>query len=263
MTHTTSLVDIHTKCLDGFCNQLRMLLAGIYLVRENYIERYTQEWTLSNHNNVDFLDFFVPIHSIRIKNVSQKNVTYTEGTFKGLTDKYVEHNDIKWNTNLLTAFKSLKLKDSVQQRVDCYIKKIKCQNLVGVHVRRTCKLSANKVFNRKGHLLDNKELLYLLEDYKQNIYVATDNKETQRFFKTNLGKQFVAYKSISNGTENFNYDTYYRDKVIRHTSALHTIIDFYVLLNCKRFIGTENSSFTSLIYHLRDNKNDYKINSCV
>ncbi len=46
---------------------------------------------------------------------------------------------------------------------------------------------------------------------------------------------------------------------MRFTEPLHTIIDFYTLLNCKRFLGTESSSFSALIYHLRNTPNDYKI----
>lgn len=258
LTSNNQLQDIYAKCNDGFCNQLRMLLAGEFLVKEKYIQSYTQEWTTTNHNNIDFLNFYETPSFINFKKIPNKEVNWVDGTFAGMTGKYIEKNGKKWPLNLIKAFKTLKLKNNIQQIIDRYLQDINTSELLGIHVRRTCKLGVNKEFNRTSVLLTNKQYLEILEDYNLNVYVSTDNKETQSYFKQNLKTRYNAFKDIEKGIEEY-CSVYRREDVVRFTDPLHTIIDFYTLLNCKRFIGTESSSFSALIYHLRNKPNDFKI----
>ena len=252
---------IYAKCNDGFCNQFRMLLAGEFLVREKLVQTYTQEWTITNHNNVNFLDFFEHPKHVQLKSIPQTKVNWSDGSFAGMTSKYIEKNGQKWGKNLRVTFGTLKLKPHIQQIVDEYLCDIKSSNTLGVHVRRTCKIGVNKIFNRNVNLLTNKQYLELVNDYKLNVYISTDNKETQRLFKQHLKKRCLIYQDINKGCEDYCSENYTRADVVRFTTPLHTIIDFYTLLNCKRFIGTESSSFSALIYHLRDTADDYKITS--
>ena len=254
---------IYAKCNDGFCNQFRMLLAGEFLARESLVQTYTQEWTTTNHNNVNFLDFFEPPKYIQLKNLPQTKVNWSDGSFAGMTGKYIEKNGQKWAKNLRDTFSTLNLKPSVKQKVDAYLQSINTHNFVGVHVRRTCKLGVNKEFYRTSVLLTNEQYLDILRDYNLNVYLATDNKESQMYFKQHLKKRYFAFKDIKKGLEKHCSEEYTRKNVVRFTTPLHTIIDFYALLNCKRFIGTESSSFSALIYHLRNNANDFKIISNV
>jgi len=252
---------INAKCNDGFCNQLRMLLAGILLVRDGCIKEYNQEWTITNHNNINFLDFYDEPQFITLKSISQVDINWTDGCFAGMTGKYIDKNGQKWAKNLKDVFKSLRLKPTVQQIIDNYLQDIDIENHIGVHARRTCKIGGNKHFNRTNLLLTNQQFLDIVEDYKLKVFVATDNKQTQDYFKKHLKDRFVAYNDIAAGSENHSSNEYIRENVARFTGALHTIVDFYTLLKCKRFIGTETSSFSSLIYHIRGNANDYKITS--
>ncbi len=254
----TQPITIHAKCNDGYCNQLRMVLAGIILVQEEHVKEYNQEWTNTNHNNVNFLDFYETPNFINLKKISNKEVNWVDGTFAGMTGKFIEKNGKKWPLNLIKAFKTLKLKDNIQQIVNKHLQDINAKKLLGIHVRRTCKLGVNKDFNRTSVLLTNKQYLDILEDYNLNVYVSTDNKETQNYFKQNLKERYNAFKDIEEGIEDYCSE-YKREDVMRFTEPLHTIIDFYTLLNCKRFLGTESSSFSALIYHLRNTPNDYKI----
>lgn len=262
-TRTYLQQHIRTKCSDGFSNQLRMLLAGEYLVQENYIQSYTQEWTTSNHNNIDFLDFFEPLKFARLETIAEHKITRVDGEFAGMTGKYINQSSGKWPVNLRKAYSSLKLKPDVKQLVEEYMQRINCTDVVGIHVRRTCKTSANKEFNRTNKQLTNQEFLALLHDDDSQVYVATDNRETQDYFKAQLKDRCVVYQDILEGAEDYCSGEYIREAVTRFTSPLHAIIDFQVLLNCKRFIGTENSSFTALIYHLRNSREDYSIISSV
>jgi hypothetical protein len=250
---------VYAKCDDGFCNQLRMLLAGEYLVQKNYLQSYTQEWAVSNHNNVNFLDFFEPPKFAQLENIPQNKITRVDGDFCGMTGRYAAQNANQWSSNLRETFKTLKLRPDIQQTVDEYLQKIDCANVVGIHARRTCKLSANRAFSRATRHLTNEELLAELTDNDLKVYVATDNRETQEYFKQHLKERCIVYSDILYGAENHCSVEYIREDVTRFTEALHTIIDFYSLLSCKRFIGTESSSFTALIYHLRGVEDDYRI----
>lgn len=258
MSNNKTLSTINAKCNDGFCNQLRMVLAGIVLVQEGYVKEYNQEWTNTNHNNINFLDFYETPSFINFKKIPNKDVNWIDGTFAGMTGKYIEKNGKKWPLNLIKAFQILKLKNNIQQIIDQYLQNINASELIGVHVRRTCKLGVNKQLNRTSVLLTNKQYLDILEDYNLSVYVSTDNKETQNYFKQNLKERYNAFKDIEKGTENY-CSLYDREKVVRFTDPLHTVMDFYTLLNCKRFVGTESSSFSALIYHLRNNPNDFKM----
>ena len=250
---------IYAKCNDGFCNQFRMLLAGEFLVQEKLIQSYTQEWTITNHNNVNFLDFFEHPEHVQLKSIPQTKVNWSDGSFVGMTSKYIEKNGKKWPTNLKKIFKTLKLKVSIQQIINKHLQDINVHNLLGVHIRRTCKLGVNKLFDRTSVLLTNQQYLDILQDYNLYVYIATDNNETQTYFKNKLKERCKIYKEILRGAEGFCGIDYNRKNVLRFTDSLHTIIDFYTLLNCKRFIGTESSSFSALIYHLRGNKNDFAL----
>jgi hypothetical protein len=251
---------LNIKCGDGFCNQLRMLLAGEFLMQQNLIQSCNMEWTLTNHNNVSFLDFYKKPKYINFKKLLPHEVNYTEGVFAAMTDNYILHNNQNWAFNLIKIFKTLKLKTKIQHLISDYHKKINCRNLVGVHIRRTCKTGVNKLFpERQKCLLTNQEYITAIKKSKLQAFVATDNKETQNYFKEQLNRQCIVYQDILEGTEDHNSYEYNKKTVKRFTEALHTIIDFYTLLNCKYFIGTEYSSFTSLVYYLRNNINDYKI----
>lgn len=255
---------LNIKCSDGFCNQFRMLLAGEFLMQQNLIQSCNMDWSLTNHNNVNFLNYYEPPSFVVLRNLLQHEVNYTDGCFSGMTGRYIEQNGKKWPLNLINIFKTLKLKNHISEIVDSYCKKINSKNLLGLHIRRTCKIGVNKLFpERQNRLLTNKEYLNIANDYNLNVFVATDNQETQSFFKKNLGKRCYVYKDLLEGVEDYCSEQYTRERVKRFSGPLHTIIDFYTLLNCKRFIGTESSSFSALIYHLRNKPNDFKIVGCV
>jgi hypothetical protein len=79
----TNKQDVFVKCKSGFCNQLRLMLAGSFLVTNGFINSYTQEWLLSNENNVDYLGYFNSLPGVTLapitegKSVSFNNVIHT------------------------------------------------------------------------------------------------------------------------------------------------------------------------------------------
>ena len=257
---STGKPDIYVRCPDGFANQLRILLAGVYLMQTNSVNSFTIEWVLNNHNNVNFLDYFEKPPGITIKdidsNIDDEKIIKT-CSFEYLINKYAKRGTL-WNTALSVALKYLILKREVQLKVDSFVKQNKINESLGVHARRTCKTALLEGVHDRSLPLTNTEILSICRSYTK-VYVATDNKETQDFFIKELNDSVVVYKPIIHGVEHFPYDEYSRDGVQRYTDGEHNIMDFLTLKQCKTFLGSNESSYSLLLFHWRKNGNDYHV----
>lgn len=252
--------DIYVRCPDGFANQLRILLAGVYLMQTNCIHSFTFEWVLNNHNNVNFLDYFEALPGITMKpidvSVAEEKIIKT-CSFEYLINKYSKRGTL-WNNALSVALKYLIIKRDVQLEVDSFVKQNKINESLGVHARRTCKTALLEGVHDRSLPLTNTEILSICRSFTK-VYVATDNKETQDYFIKELNDSVVVYKPIIHGAEHFPYDEYSRDGVQRYTDGKHNIMDFLSLKQCKTFLGSNESSYSLLLFHWRKNGNDYHV----
>jgi hypothetical protein len=249
---------VYVKCPDGFANQLRLMLAGCYLMHENIISDFIFESVINNHNNVDFLHYFEPLPFVtyeKIINIEKSKIIDT-ASFTGLLQRFAR--GVEWQTALTSVFKFLKPKKEIKQKVKQFILDNNINNACGVHARRTCKVAILKQSLERHSLLKNHELLTLCQDFDK-VFLATDNKETQEWFSSRLPSQICTYKGIYNGKELFTEDVYNRASVERFTDAEHTVMDFLILKNCKTFVGTNESAFSLLIHHWRQNPEDFLI----
>jgi hypothetical protein len=248
--------DLHVYCPDGFANQLRLLLAGSFLRLSGSINSYTQEWVLNNHNNVNFLDYFIPLPKVTLGKLDvEERDKITSTTFQMMIKTFTQNlYDYKTAFDIVIKY-LLPLPETdrkVAEFADCY----DLSNTLGIHVRRSCKLALlNDAHNRQTGILTNLEILRICERYK-NIYLATDNRETQDFFKAALGDKLIYYQPIQEGCEKF-VGEYDRNLVERFTTPLHTIMDFLILQRCGVFLGTNESFFSILIYYIRKCVNDF------
>lgn len=251
--------DKHIKvhCPNGFANQLRLLLAGAFLSRNKYIESYTQEWVLNNHNNVDFLDYFKPLDGVQFTQVDKQRAINST-TFQMMIKTYTK-NTVAPIEALQEIKNQLQPKETIKKHLDYFLKDKSLDNYVGVHVRRTCKLSFLNLEESKYRtvvkLASNEEVYQKIKNYK-NIFLATDNQETQNWFKDKLKDNILIYSTILSGQE-VSELPYTRNAVVRHTLPLHTVMDFLILLQTGIFLGTDESSFSSLIKNIRNNFEDF------
>lgn len=249
---------VYVKCPDGFANQLRLMLAGCYLMHANIIADFIFEPVINNHNNVDFLSYFEPLPFItydKITNVEKSKIIDT-ASFTGMLQRFT-HN-VEWQTALIDVLKFLKPKKEIKQKVKQFVLDNNINSSCGIHARRTCKLAILTQSLNRHSLLKNKDLLHVCQDF-DSVFLATDNKETQEWFKANLQSQLCVYKDITNGNEMFSKNTYDREYVERFTDAEHAIMDFLILKNCGVFVGTNESAFSLLIHYWRQNPNDFLI----
>jgi hypothetical protein len=115
-------------------------------------------------------------------------------------------------------------------------------NYIAVHIRRTDHAPLAKLH---GLYTDDNEFIKFIDNYPDmNIYIATDNKETQDFFYNKYKQRIKAIQQISTLSNGF-----------RKTSMEHAVVDIFTCANAKYFLGSGWSSFSELITDLRKLRN--------
>ena len=265
VSRITNVKNINLACPDGFSNQLRLVLAGVFLKMNGYIDSFNVDWNLNNHCNVNFLDYFLPLPKITFQKINFSQISENEVidtcSFKAMIETLSkkEHKIIPEEA-LQFALKFLIPRPEISDILNSYLSKYNIENSLGIHVRRTCKtaiLKSDDAYRTKSSVLTNEELCNICTHHKQ-IFLATDNKETQKWFFKKIKNNIITFAQIDTGLELFEGE-YNRSEVARYTTPLHTIMDFLILKNCHTFLGTSESSLSLLIYNWRNNKNDYPI----
>jgi Nucleotide-diphospho-sugar transferase len=249
--------DVFVRCPDGFGNQLRLAMAGSFLVQANHIRSYTQEWVVNNHNNINYTDFFAPLPKVnltKIKEPEKKNIIETV-SFQTLIERYAKN--CNWGTAFQIVSRYLLPNEDVLKIATAYAEKNNLRNALGLHVRRTCKDALLKIQPHRSLPLTNEELLPLCQHYPK-VFLATDNAETQKWFSERLGDKLAVISKIRSGVEKTKGE-YDPKKVVRHTDGLHTVLDFLALKSCGVFHGSNESSFSLLLYHWRNCPYDFHV----
>ena len=266
IAHISDKQNLNVACPDGFANQLRLLLAGVYLCLSGVCETYNQEWILNNHNNVNFKDYFNPLPKVTMNKISSDvdvEEIVTSCSFLSMMDtKFGKEAVRDWPFYFRQAIKFLIPRSEILDIINLFAEKFEIEKCLGVHVRRTCKtalLSPDQDirYRTPSGVLTNEDVLNVCKNYDK-IYLATDNAETQNFFKRKLKNKLVYFAQITEGSELFHQE-YSREKVNRYTTPLHTILDLFLLKKCKIFLGSSESSLSLILKEWRDNKEDFPI----
>lgn len=251
---------LHVRCTDGFANQLRLMLAGTFLVQGNYISSYTQDWVLNNHNNTNFLDFFEPLPGVNISSdfgdLEDERII-TSSSFDLMLSRYGSKG-IGWPAAINTAFKFLHAKLVIQEEVDRFVIINQISQTLGIHARRTCKSALLSQSSKRSLPLEDKFIFPICRQYPK-VFLATDNMETQGIYKQELGQKLIVADELTEGQEKHTQDIYTPESVQRFTSDKHTALDFLILKRCKVFLGSHESSFSLLIHQWRKNNQDFHV----
>lgn len=249
--------NLAVRSVNGFVNQLRHSLFFNYIIKNKIINSATQYWTISNQNNVSFSNFFEDLCCLPIIENHMMCVTdsddfdFKNETFSFLANKFTNQDG---KEVLKKSFEELSLKEHYKNKINSYIENNNIKNSIGVHLRTTCKNALLK--NNKASRFQPKkieEVIKKLKETDSQIYLATDNQETQDKMIDLFGNRIIYYEKIKNGKEKFE-GVYEKSKIKRYTSATHTIFDFYILQECETFIGSNESTFSIMINWIRDKK---------
>jgi len=211
----------------GLGNRLRVLFSYYYLYKNNKI---TMIWDKNKACTGLFLDYFKQLDNVNfIDNISEKIDIKTNS----------QHS----HTKNIFIYKDLKLKDYLQEIINNNIKNL--QKYIAIHIRRTDTISCPK---KKNAYLSDEEYINFINKYPDyNIYIATDNYETQNKFY-NLFKDRIKIINLIKQPSKYIPS-------IRQTSLEDTIIDIYMCVGATMFLGSSYSSLTTLIDDLRKNIN--------
>lgn len=211
------------KPLGGLCNCLRVLLScAHYCDHMNY--NLLCIWN-SWQNNVNFTDFFENIKGVSFTNSHQGHVDYESCYEISASGKEKISSDFTANLS------QLKLKDEIQTKINEL--PITRESFISCHVRRGDHTKIYRNLSYYYKLIDNSTCDF--------IHLCTDDSRIQNEFSTRYKNKLWYYEKIIKNKH-----------ISRNTSALSTIVDLFLPLFAKDFIGTKGSSFTSFIEKSRN-----------
>ncbi len=114
------------------------------------------------------------------------------------------------------------------------------QPYISVHIRRTDHILLAKEYNR--FTTDEDFINFINQNDNYNLYLATDNFETQQKFYELFKKKIKFINFINKNNNN-----------LRKTSLNYAVIDLYMCIYSYKFMGSGFSSFTDYIIHQREN----------
>jgi len=212
----------------GLCNMLRVVFSW-YMKAKKERRQLIVSWVLSNACNGFFLDYFEPVPDIKFLKGYSPNIKYD---YQGCM-VLEEYN----NPNM---YSMLKPRAEIKARIEKNIMELKSSNagFIAIHIRRTDHI--NHAIQNNKYTTDNDFYEFLdKQPLSANIYIATDNLDTQKQFKARYGDRIKALKWIT------------PQRTLRQTSIEDAVVDIFTCVGANAFLGSGWSSFTDLINDLR------------
>jgi hypothetical protein len=201
----------------GLCNYLRVIFSYFNIAKQ-LNKKLVVIWIKTEACPGYFLDYFEPIHNIAFIYNNNHN-------FKINYIGFSVHNDFP------PSYNELKLRPNIMSIINNKINIL--GNYIAVHIRRTDHIQSAIINNCYSN--DEQFINYININIKDNnLYIATDNINTYNLFKNKYNDKLK-----------FNYHN--SSNRLRQTSLQDAIIDLYMCVYAKDFMGSGWSSFSDLI----------------
>ena len=208
----------------GLCNYLRFVFS-YHMYCKNNNKKLIVIWNVTDSCTFFFLDYFEPVENIEF--LKNNDLNYN-------IDAWGCHWHNDYSPFNYYLYDNLKLNSKTQKIINDVISQL--GNYISVHIRRTDHIASAKSNNC---YTDDEEFINFINQYdKYNLYIATDNRETQDKFLNLYGDKIKNINLIDP-----------KNCSLRKTNGLQTIIDLYVCINSAYFKGSGWSSFTDFILH--------------
>lgn len=130
----------------------------------------------------------------------------------------------------------------IQEEVD-YMRSVLGDNYTACHVRRTDICRIQEKYNKTAPT-DQDFLDFVNENKSDKVLIATDNMDTQCVFRRALGNRAMFSSNIS-GNGSLRWPK-------RMTSVKDAVVDLFLCIHAKNFMGTVCSSFSGFINSYRE-----------
>lgn len=210
----------YINCIDGLVARLISIFIKLRLARQNKSKLFVY-WPINEHCVGHFLDVFHPI----------KDIIFVEKKVLGQATK------INWEDRCQNTYsQDLKLLPHIEKKI-LYIQNKTTSNYIATHVRRT------DIFNlsRNQPITKNEQFFKWIDAKisRCNLYLATDNKETQTIFLNRYNDKIFINEKINLREQK------------RQTSLEHAVIDLFICIYSKDFMGTNWSCWSGFIKDFR------------
>jgi hypothetical protein len=225
----------------GLCNKLRVLFS---------FERYARSqgrplnvfWSVTNACPGTFLEYFKPIKNVQF--LTPKEASTTDFDYNDCyTCPYIK-------VELLGGglYEELRMRPYIRKKVKEVVQSL--GQYVAIHVRRTDHI---ELARKNSVFTTDKQFIRFVNKYpKCNLYIATDNRDTQDIFLKQFPsriKYINMIESLEDQVEQEASGCHHNN--FRHTSVEDAIMDLFICKKAFKFKGSGWSSFTDTIVDLR------------
>lgn len=207
--------------IGGLCNRLRVVLSWLRKAESEGRRLYVY-WPIDVPCNGYFTKYFQLLN----------NVQFFE--WQPSPDRVLDYNGF----DACGPFdaKGLQLQPRLEERVEAL--KQQLGEYDAIHVRRT---DLTPVAVRDGNYMEDSAFFAFIQASDRPIYLATDNRDTQRIYKEKFGDKIHFIYEIPASRVN----------VMRQTPLEYAIMDLYMCAGARNFMGTAGSSFSEFIEIMR------------
>ena len=220
----------------GLCNMLRVTFS-YYMKALSENKKLIVIWILTDACPGYFTQFFnIPANMEIISAFDEYKISQPLS---------IDYNgfSVHPNFNIPSMYTLLSPNTNILEQVKNNITSLE-NRYIAVHIRRTDHVTMAK--SEKQFTSDD-EFIQFLDTYPDyNIYLATDNRQTQDIFHNKYKHRIKTIKFINPLQGN---------RQLRYTTLEDSIVDIYTCVNATIFKGSGYSSFTDLINDLRTLKN--------
>ena len=194
-------------------------------------DRNRKEIIYQSSNNISIFNKIVHLISYKEDNIIGNYVPYPR-------EKIFETNII---TELKLIIKELKPKQKIIDKINTTIKKFEENNIIGFHIRTTDGGFTDIPYNKVYNVIDK----YIKNNFK--IYISCDNLILEKNIISKYSSNIIYFDNPfgENYEDKFNRTTY---------GTINAICEMFILSKCNIFLGTPGSSFSFMVWLLRNDK---------
>jgi len=224
----------------GLGNKLRVVLSYLDVARRRG-QKLVVFWRLSPECDATFDELYEPLDGVRFLHALPPNLPIVP------RGAYDTHPELQFSERESAMYAQLRPRPSISARVAARLKAFGGAEFCAIHVRRT---DHAELFGERSPCRDVDFYAFCDRHDPMPIFLATDNAATQAAFAARYGTRLKALTPMRPRRSKRNAPGADAPGV-RHTSVADAVADLETCAAATIFKGTELSSFSDAVAHLR------------